>query len=96
MDLATIDRLAGLCKLDLSTAERQALVPQLERILGLFAELDELGTAGVEPSPYPLAIATVLRPDRPQDDQLGERLLALGPTARGDFYRVPQVLERRA
>ena len=49
VDTATVRHIAKLARLQMSDAEVEALVPELNNILGWVEQLGEVDTSGVEP-----------------------------------------------
>ncbi|MEW6307865.1 MAG: Asp-tRNA(Asn)/Glu-tRNA(Gln) amidotransferase subunit GatC [Bacillota bacterium] len=87
-----VKRIAQLAKLDLSAAELQQLLPQLNDILAHVASLAQLDVAGVEPSSHGIDLLMPLRPDTVQPGLIQEAVLALAPEAQGKFVVVPKVV----
>jgi aspartyl-tRNA(Asn)/glutamyl-tRNA(Gln) amidotransferase subunit C len=61
-------------KLELTDEEKEKYMKQLADILGVFKEIDEVDTEGVEPSFHPIEIKNVWREDevkRTEWDPLG-------------------------
>ena len=49
IDTDTVRKIAGLARIAVTPAETQALVPELNNILGWVEQLGEVDTAGIEP-----------------------------------------------
>ena len=80
VDTATVRHIAKLARLAMSDAEVEALVPELNNILGWVEQLGEVDTSGVEP------LATVIDQKlRLRDDVIDADPLTGGgpPTLRG-------------
>ena len=88
-----VDRVAHLARLDLSDEMAEKMAGQLSQVLDLFAKLNELDTAGVEPLSHPGALASVLRDDVPAGSLPREAALQNAPDAADGFFRVPRVIE---
>ena len=88
-----LDRLAVLARLALSREQRQALLPELERVLQMVSALNQVEVEGVAPMAHPHALSLRLRDDQVQDgDHLAE-LALIAPDMQGGLYRVPKVIE---
>lgn len=93
-------RLAKLSRIEITPEELAGTRNDLNRILGLIADLQAIDTNGIEPMAHPLEahqdIALRLRPDAvtetPSEDRRAE-LLANAPDARDGLFLVPKVIE---
>ena len=88
-----VDWVAHLARLDLPEEMAEKMAGQLSQILDLFAKLNELDTANVEPLSHPGALAGVLRDDVPTGSLPREAALRNAPDAADGFFRVPRVIE---
>jgi aspartyl-tRNA(Asn)/glutamyl-tRNA(Gln) amidotransferase subunit C len=64
----------------------------MNRILGFFEMLSEVGTDDVEPAFSLLAARDVFRPDEPGPTLTGEEALANAPDRHEGYFRVPAFL----
>ena len=87
------DRVARLCRLRLSEAEREEFAAQIDAILGFVEKLKELDVSGVEPTCHPVPLQNVMRPDEAGPSYCREEMLANAPDRLGDYFRVPKILE---
>lgn len=89
----TIAHLAELSNFALTADESQRLVADLQDIIGYISQLDELDTAGVEPTYQVFEMENVWRADEilPQDADR-EALLALSKDVQDYQIKVPKVL----
>jgi len=104
VSLADVRRVAELASLELTEAEQQRMVKDLNAILGHIAELGEVDTSAVEPMAagipsLPDSVAArdskeALRGDvrRPSLDRAV--VMAEAPETDGVFFKVPKVIER--
>ena len=94
MDLSAGDvrKLAMLARLEVSDEEVDALVPQLESILGFVAKLSELDTDSVNPMTTALDVDNRWRTDQPVPGLQRDAALANAPSADEECFRVPPVL----
>ena len=89
----TIDHLAQLSRLQLSPAEKKALVTDLGNILKYIERLNELNTKGVQPTFQVSGLTNVWRSDELQpQDATPEALLALARETSEGQVKVPKVL----
>jgi aspartyl-tRNA(Asn)/glutamyl-tRNA(Gln) amidotransferase subunit C len=88
-----VEHVARLARLDLSEQEKEKLTDQLSNILTYVEKLNELNTAGVEPTAHVLDINNVMRDDIPGESLSRERALANAPEKAAGHYKVPKIIE---
>ena len=98
VDTATVAKIAALARIKLSEGEIEAMVPELNGILGWVEQLAEVNTTGVEPMTAVIPNTLRLRADVIDPDPLtggGKRdaVLANAPAAEHGFFGVPKVIE---
>ena len=93
VDTATVRHVAKLARIAMSDAEVEALVPELNNILGWVEQLAEVDTDGVEPLTAVIDNQLRLRPDAVTDGDRREDVLANAPAAEHGFFAVPKVIE---
>lgn len=92
-----VNRIAVLARLELSTAERAAMLSQLNGFFGIVEQMSAVDTSGVEPLYTPLsavqAVALRLRDDVVTEGD--ERALNQGsaPRVEDGLFLVPKVVE---
>lgn len=84
--------IARLARLRLDAEEIELYREQLGRILEYFKKLEELDTAGVEPTVQALEASNVLRADEPRPSIPREEALRNAPRGREGFFEVPAVI----
>jgi aspartyl-tRNA(Asn)/glutamyl-tRNA(Gln) amidotransferase subunit C len=97
-----VERVAELANLELTSAEKSAMLRNLNSVLANFAQLNELDTATVPPMTKvtdPLTEAdgsavTHLRADEVAPSLPRDRVMAAAPDTDGVFFRVPKVIDR--
>ena len=67
--------------------------PSSESILDHVEALDQIDTAGVEPTVHAIPVATPLRDDVPEQPLDPDRALANAPERSGTAFVVPKVLD---
>ena len=89
----TVRHVAKLARIALSDAEIDALVPELNQILGWVDQLAEVDTDGVEPLTAVIEQKLRLRDDVVTDGNVRDKVLANAPDAQHGFFAVPKVIE---
>ena len=93
VDTATVRHIARLARIAMSDAEVEALVPELNNILGWVEQLGEVDTEGVEPLTAVIDNRLRLRDDVVSDGGYRDEVLANAPGAEHGFFAVPKVIE---
>ncbi|MBW8783309.1 MAG: Asp-tRNA(Asn)/Glu-tRNA(Gln) amidotransferase subunit GatC [Novosphingobium sp.] len=93
VDTATVARIAALARLQLSEAELEAMVPELNGILAWVEQLGEVDVSGVEPMTAVIENHLRLRDDVVTDGGIRDQVLANAPAAEHGFFAVPKVIE---
>ena len=93
VDKATVARIAALARIRMSEDEVEAMVPELNQILGWVEQLGEVDVSGVEPMTAVIPNALRLRDDVVNDGGQRAAVLANAPVAEHGFFAVPKVIE---
>ena len=93
VDLPIGRRIAELARIAMSEREAEALLPELNKILGWVEQLGEVDTSGVEPMAAVIPNRAQLREDRVTDGNIRDQILANAPVAEHGFFAVPKVIE---
>lgn len=92
-----VNRIARLARLELSAAEQQAMLAQLNDFFAIVERLRAVDTAGVEPLYTPLSalggVALRLRDDVVTESDQRERNQRSAPQVLDGLYLVPKVIE---
>jgi aspartyl-tRNA(Asn)/glutamyl-tRNA(Gln) amidotransferase subunit C len=88
-----VRHIAKLARIGMSDAEIEALVPELNNILGWVEQLGEVDTDGVEPLTAVIEQKLRLRDDVVNDGNIRDDVLANAPEAQHGFFAVPKVIE---
>ena len=88
-----VRHIAKLARIGMSDAEIEALVPELNNILGWVEQLGEVNTNGVEPLTAVIDQKLRLRDDVVNDGDIRDDVLANAPEAQHGFFAVPKVIE---
>ena len=93
---AEAERIAHLARIRVAPEEADALARDLGAMLEYVALLDQLDTAGVEPTAHVLPLATPMRADEAGATLAPELALMNAPAAEGTAFAVPKVLDNEA
>lgn len=95
MKLSTqdVEYVAKLARLEVTNQEKEKFTAQLNDILLYIDKLNELDTKGVAPMSHAIAVTNAFREDRVLESLGTEKALANAPSARGEFFRVPKVID---
>jgi len=93
VDVNTVRRIARLARLAVTDGEAEALVPELNNILGWVEQLQEVDVAGVEPMTAVIPNQLRMREDVVTDGGKRDAILANAPVAEHGFFAVPKVIE---
>ena len=93
IDLQTVKKIASLSRISVTEAEAEAMVPELNNILGWVEQLGEVDVTGVEPMTAVIPNHLRLREDAVTDGNVRDRVLANAPQAEHGFFAVPKVIE---
>jgi aspartyl-tRNA(Asn)/glutamyl-tRNA(Gln) amidotransferase subunit C len=93
VDHATVRKIASLARIAASDAEVEAMVPELNNILGWIEQLGEVDTSAVAPMTAVIANTLRLREDVVSDGDVRDNVLANAPAAEHGFFGVPKVIE---
>ncbi|MFN2474710.1 MAG: Asp-tRNA(Asn)/Glu-tRNA(Gln) amidotransferase subunit GatC [Sphingomicrobium sp.] len=93
VDTATVRHIAKLARIAMSDADIDALVPELNNILGWVEQLSAVDTDGVESLTAVINQKLRLRDDIIDDGNIRDEVLANAPDAQHGFFAVPKVIE---
>ena len=88
-----VRHIAKLARIATSDAQIDALVPELNQILGWIEQLSAVDTEGVEPLTAVIDLKQRLRDDVIDDGNIRDKILANAPQAQHGFFAVPKVIE---
>lgn len=84
---------ATLSKLELTDSETEIMTDHLEKIFDVVTMLDAVDTTDVKPTFSPIDLQMSLRADEGVNAGQAEALLANAPERKGDYIKVPAILE---
>ena len=97
MKLDDVQRIAHLSRLELSQAEAEAVLPQLQAIFSLVEEMQAVDTSGLEPLAHPILflreIAQPLRVDQVTEANHRIENMQSAPAEQDGYFLVPRVIE---
>jgi aspartyl-tRNA(Asn)/glutamyl-tRNA(Gln) amidotransferase subunit C len=88
-----VRHIAKLARIGMTDAEIEALVPELNNILGWVEQLGEVDTDGIDPLTAVIDQKLRLRGDVINDGNIRDEVLANAPEAQHGFFAVPKVIE---
>ena len=97
MKLDDVQRIAHLSRLELSQAEAEAVLPQLQAVFSLVEEMQAVDTSGLEPLAHPILflreIAQPLRVDQVTEIDHRVENMQSAPAQQEGYFLVPRVIE---
>ncbi|HEX8214630.1 MAG TPA: Asp-tRNA(Asn)/Glu-tRNA(Gln) amidotransferase subunit GatC [Allosphingosinicella sp.] len=93
VDTATVRHIAKLARIAVTDREVEALVPELNNILGWIEQLQEVDVSGIEPMTAVIPNVLRLREDVVTDGGKRDEVLKNAPVAEHGFFAVPKVIE---
>ena len=98
VDKATVAKIASLARIKVGDEELEAMVPELNQILGWVEQLGEVDVTGIEPMTAVIPNKLRLRDDVVNADPLTgggirDAVLANAPAPEHGFFGVPKVIE---
>lgn len=88
-----VEYVAHLARLEIDDAQKDKFTSQLNDILLYIDKLNELDTKDVEPMSHAIAVTNAFREDKIAGSLGIQKALSNAPDARGEFFRVPKVIE---
>ena len=93
LTLEQVRHVAKLARIDISDAEAQTALGELNGIFSLIEAMQAVDTQGVEPMAHALDLAQRLREDRVSEVDRREAFQAVAPETAAGLYLVPKVIE---
>ncbi|EWT04716.1 glutamyl-tRNA amidotransferase [Intrasporangium chromatireducens Q5-1] len=87
-----VAHLAVLARIDLSEAELDRMVGELDVILGAVAKVQQAPIDGVAPMSHPLPLTNVTRPDVVRPSLTPDEALSGAPEVEEQRFSVPRIL----
>ena len=97
LTLSDIGRIANLARLELSGAQSETMLTQLNGFFDIVEQMNAVDTTGVEPLAHPTAVmapvALRLRPDVASEPNQREANQQSAPAVERGLFLVPKVIE---
>ncbi|MEY4889168.1 MAG: Asp-tRNA(Asn)/Glu-tRNA(Gln) amidotransferase subunit GatC [Pseudomonadota bacterium] len=93
VDHATVRKIASLARIAVTDDQVEAMVPELNNILGWIEQLGEVDTSAVQPMTAVIPNVLRLREDVVTDGDVRDAVLKNAPQAEQGFFTVPKVIE---
>jgi len=93
VDHATVRKIASLARIAVTDDQVEAMVPELNNILGWIEQLGEVDTSAVQPMTAVIPNVLRLRDDVVTDGNVRDAVLKNAPQAEQGFFTVPKVIE---
>ena len=88
-----VEHVAELARLELTAAEKEQFIAQLNNILAYFEKLNELDTSDVEPTSQVIPMSNIFRDDVVQPSLDRTKVLRNAPEESHFFFKVPRIIE---
>ena len=88
-----VEYVAHLARLTIGEEETEKFTSQLNDILVYMDILNNIDTAGIEPTTHVTELTNAFREDTVKESSGTDIALANSPDEFGDFFRVPKVIE---
>ena len=92
IDQDTVEKIAHLARLELTSEEKKAMIKDMNKILGFMDKLNEIDTTGVEPLVYMTDEVNSLREDVVKHEITHEEALLNAPKQDGEYFLVAKVI----
>jgi len=93
LTLADVARIAHLARIEITEAEGQRTLAQLNDIFAMIEQMRAVNTDGIEPMSHPLGGAQRLRADAVTETDRRELNLRNAPEQQDGLFLVPKVIE---
>ena len=93
IDEETVDKIAHLARLDIKPGEKQAMIDDMNKILGFMDKLNEVDTTCIEPLVYMTDAVNVFRDDVVKQEITHEEALQNAPKHDNDYFLVAKVID---
>ena len=93
LNLEQVRRIAELARIEISEAEAESTLGQLNGIFSLIEEMQAVDTHGVEPMAHAQDLAQRLRADKVTETNRREAYQAVAPEIEAGLYLAPRVIE---
>lgn len=95
IDSTTVKQVAHLARLEFNEAGEQAMINDMNRMIGFVEKLNELDTENVQPLVYMTDEVNNLREDEIKEPLAQDVVLSNAPKKDSDYFKVPKVVEKK-
>jgi aspartyl-tRNA(Asn)/glutamyl-tRNA(Gln) amidotransferase subunit C len=88
-----VEHVAELARLELTAAEKEQFIAQLNSILTYIEKLSELNTTDVEPTSHVIPMSNIFRDDEVRPSLDRDLVLQNAPQESHFFIKVPRIIE---
>ena len=93
LSLLDVKRIAQLARIEVTDAQAEQVLGQLQGVFALIEELQSVDTRGIEPMSHAQDVTLRLREDQVTETDNRERFQAIAPRVDAGLYLVPKVIE---
>jgi len=93
LSLLDVKRIAQLARIEVTDAQAEQVLAQLQGVFALMEELQSVDTQGIEPMSHSQDVTLRLREDQVTETDNRERFQAIAPRVDAGLYLVPKVIE---
>jgi aspartyl-tRNA(Asn)/glutamyl-tRNA(Gln) amidotransferase subunit C len=93
LSLADVSRISQLARIEVTEAEAQHVLTQMQAIFGLIEELLSVDTRGVDPMSHAQDVMLRLRDDEVTERDQHDLFQSIAPQVEAGLYLVPKVIE---
>jgi len=93
LSLLDVKRIAQLARIEVTDAQAEQVLAQLQGVFALMEELQSVDTQGIEPMSHAQDVTLRLREDQVTETDNRERFQAIAPRVDAGLYLVPKVIE---
>jgi aspartyl-tRNA(Asn)/glutamyl-tRNA(Gln) amidotransferase subunit C len=93
LSLLDVKRIAQLARVEVTDAQAEQVLAQLQGVFALIEELQSVDTQGIEPMSHARDVTLRLREDQVTEGDSRECFQAIAPMTDAGLYLVPKVIE---
>ncbi|MFA4873754.1 MAG: Asp-tRNA(Asn)/Glu-tRNA(Gln) amidotransferase subunit GatC [bacterium] len=91
--ITVVEKTTSLARLRFEPSEFGRFAEKVEAVLSYVAQLNELGTSGIEPTSHAVEVGSALREDKAIRSGIDEKILSAAPARDGPYVQVPKVID---
>lgn len=92
--IADLEHIAKLARIELTDAEKDTFLPQLESVIEYFDVLNQVNTEGVEPTYQVNNLSNVLRTDEVKESMPVELTTSTAARVKDDYFVVTATIKK--